>query len=194
MNSFPSILRLIFYQELEELSKDYFYVIRDKFKLPLSLRWVEIRHDWKICGERGWEALGRIWRIVFPLEIWRYMQVCADACKLHVARPRSDPDSRKTRYCYAIRSRVTSFIWSGPHWRTRAGRSCFLIAIPSSPLKIRLARSLYKWTLSELKNGRISGQSNNVELSWMNNEENRLSLVSGNEKNFKILFSRNFYK
>lgn len=67
------------------------------------------------------------------------MQVCADG-KLHVARPlRSDPvDSRKTRYCYAIRLRVTSFIWSGPHWGTRAGRSCFLIAIPSSPFPLQM--------------------------------------------------------
>lgn len=116
------------------------------------------------------------------------MQVCADAANCTVARPRSDPDSRKTRYCYAIRSRVTSFIWSGPHWRTRAGRSCFLIAIPSSPLKIRLARSLYKWTLS-LENRRIPGQNNNVELSWVNNEENRLSLVSVNV-NFKFILEK----
>lgn len=55
---------------------------------------------------------GSLLHIVFPFTF------DAGMCIRHTARSsqaglHSDPDSRKNRYCYAIRLRVTSFIWSG---------------------------------------------------------------------------------
>lgn len=116
---------------------------------------------------RVWRRLRnsiRLLHIVFPLAYSDSGMCRRQTTRSAQPRLHSDPDSRKTRYCYAIRSRVTFFIWS-----SRIEEHGHNGLVSSSLFHLHAenltCRCFYKWTTLNRT------LDNYVELSCINSEK-----------------------
>lgn len=121
---------------------------------------------------RVWRRLRnsvRLLHIVFPLAYSDSGMYRRQTARSAQPRLHSDPDSRKTRYCYAIRSRVTSFIWF-----SRIEEHGHNSLVSSSLFHLHAenltCRCFYKWTTLKRM------LDNYVELSC-NDSEKHLSFI-----------------